>query len=188
MSSFTDRIRARTRRHNERQAQRAPQGRAENAFAPLGLEVGQVAAIQNALSDQSLEPVVHTPDPAPEQPFTSTPPNDQGAGLSQSASLPAAESQPVQPAAVSPVEPLAAPVEHAVAPTVARVEFKSSNVRAAELGADGVLLVTFADGEQYAYANFTPELFEEWQAAKSAGSWFHHNVRTKPDRHPVRKG
>jgi KTSC domain len=58
-------------------------------------------------------------------------------------------------------------------------------VREAELGADGVLLVTFADGTMYAYANFTPALFEEWQKASSAGSWFHNNVRKKPEQHPV---
>lgn len=63
--------------------------------------------------------------------------------------------------------------------------FSSSNIVSAELGADGIVAVTFKDGKAYRYANFTPALMDEWKAAKSAGNWFHQNVRTKPDRHPV---
>lgn len=95
---------------------------------------------------------------------------------------PALEQMPMDAAAR---EPAALPPAPDAA--VMRAEFKSSNVRAAELGADGTLLVTFADGAVYAYANFTAEQFAEWEKAKSAGSWFHHNVKNKPDRHPARK-
>jgi hypothetical protein len=99
---------------------------------------------------------------------------------------------PTAPVVVEPPPPPAPPAQSvpATASTaVERIEFaKSSNVRAAELGADGVLTVEFSDGKKYQFGNFTRELFEEWQKAPSAGSWFHHNVRKKPERHPVLKG
>jgi hypothetical protein len=72
------------------------------------------------------------------------------------------------------------------ASAIARIEFaKSSNIRAASLGADGVLTVEFKDGARYRYGNFTVDLLAEWEGADSAGRWFHQHVRTKPDRHPV---
>ncbi len=191
MSSFTDRIRARTRRHNERQARaQGPRNARREVAQELGLEVDEVAAIQTALGDQSLEPVVQTAGTAA---YTAPEQLSDAASASATAEPPRAGQVLVAATATAAVEQLA--LHPAVADTLApsvvgaskRVEFKSSNVRAAELGADGVVLVTFSDGEQYAYANFTPELFEEWQKASSAGSWFHHNVRKKPERHPGRK-
>ena len=73
------------------------------------------------------------------------------------------------------------------APTpLTQLEFaKSSNLRTASLDDRGVVTVAFANGTTYQYANFSAELMLEWQNAKSAGSWFHQNVRSKPDRHPV---
>lgn len=97
----------------------------------------------------------------------------------------------IQPREIAPGEKLedaATESTPIAAPAVAleRVEFtKSSNLRAATIGTDGVLFVEFKNGSTVAYANFTPELWAEWQAAQSAGSWFHANVRSKPDRHAV---
>jgi hypothetical protein len=54
MSSNIDRLRARMRRHNERQAQSADQPAPRRAeLAPLGLNEGQGAAIKKALADAS---------------------------------------------------------------------------------------------------------------------------------------
>lgn len=83
-------------------------------------------------------------------------------------------------------DPPAADPEPAPAAPLLRLEFKnSSNLRHAELGADGVVTVHFANGTTYGYASFTPELMLEWEHADSAGRWFHNNVRSKPDKHPV---
>lgn len=62
----------------------------------------------------------------------------------------------------------------------------SSNIRSARLDpASGVVEVHFANGTSYRYAHFTAELLKEWGEAKSAGQWFHVNVKSRPDEHPV---
>ncbi len=62
----------------------------------------------------------------------------------------------------------------------------SSNIKSARLdAATGVVEVHFANGSHYRYANFTAAQLTEWRGAKSAGSWFHTNVRSHPDAHPV---
>lgn len=64
----------------------------------------------------------------------------------------------------------------------------SSNVRSAKLNPEtGVVAVLFRNGQTVHYGAFTVDMMIEWEAAKSAGSWFHHNVRQKPDRHPILK-
>lgn len=37
---------------------------------------------------------------------------------------------------------------------------------------------------RYQYAGMTPELWEEFQAAESKGSWFIHNIKKNVDKHP----
>jgi hypothetical protein len=65
-------------------------------------------------------------------------------------------------------------------------EFKnSSNIKSAQLHEDGVCFVSFSNGQTYGYSHFTEQMFDDWQAAKSPGGWFHANVRAKPDAHPV---
>lgn len=245
MSSFTDRIRARTRRHNERQARaqgqpQTPRPRVVPELAPLGLDEAQGAAIRKALASASineatvqrlvaegkltwaeieglhpselaefaeairryeereqtaapakLQPVAppgnapgefdlgqleETP-PAymtPEQLDDPSSPDAQGAGSEQSASLSAAAT-PSQPEATATADA-----------SLDRLEFpKSSNVRAAMLDANGVVTVEFGDGKRYRYARFTRELMKDWSEAKSAGGWFHKNIRSKPGQHPV---
>lgn len=67
------------------------------------------------------------------------------------------------------------------------IEFKgSSNVKSAVLGDDGVCTVTFANNATYSYANMTPALMDEWEAAQSAGKWFHNRIRAKPLEFPVK--
>lgn len=61
---------------------------------------------------------------------------------------------------------------------------KSSNIKSAVLGDDGVLEVTFQNDQKARYANFKAELMDDWEKDSSAGSWFHRNVRQKPDAFP----
>ena len=204
MTSFLDRIRARTRRQNAKRVKRARAlGRSAAVLEPLSLDGDQVTAIQGALADQSLEPVQGAGTgeyTAPEQgatdvasdadsdaalvevevttgPATKNTDDGQVEGGAQVDLITELTTEPAEDVELAPG-----------AEVVSRAEFASSNVRAATLFADGVLVVDFKDGGKYSYGNFTPALFAEWQAAKSAGSWFHHNVRTKLDRHPVLKG
>ena len=66
------------------------------------------------------------------------------------------------------------------------IEFKgSSNVKSATLNDDGTTEVTFANGGRATYKNITPDLFEEWEKAESAGRWFHNRVRSKPTEYPM---
>lgn len=66
-----------------------------------------------------------------------------------------------------------------------RVLFESSNILCAEHDdVMNVVLVTFKGGKQYAFGKFLPEHMADWQKSPSAGSWFHRNVRTQPQRHP----
>lgn len=67
------------------------------------------------------------------------------------------------------------------------LEFKnSSNLVGAKFDpATGILEVTFQNGKAVSYAKFTAELMREWAEAKSAGTWFHANIRQRPDAHPV---
>jgi hypothetical protein len=37
---------------------------------------------------------------------------------------------------------------------------------------------------RYQYANVTPEMWEEFQAAESKGSWFIHNIKKNADKYP----
>lgn len=63
---------------------------------------------------------------------------------------------------------------------------KSSNIQSAKFDpATGIAEVLFANNKTYRYANFTPAMMVDWQAAKSAGSWFHANVRQQPDKFPL---
>lgn len=64
----------------------------------------------------------------------------------------------------------------------------SSNIKAATVGDDGVLEVTFQNGQKARYANFKPEMMDEWEKDKSPGGWFHRNVRSKPSDFPHLKG
>lgn len=62
----------------------------------------------------------------------------------------------------------------------------SSNIKAASL--DGAALsVSFNNGATATYGNVTDKLVDEWEAAKSAGSWFHNNIRMKSKDHPILK-
>lgn len=74
-----------------------------------------------------------------------------------------------------------------ISDTVMEIEFKeSSNIRAAKLDrATGVLSVAFANGSVYRFAGVTAEQMVAWQSAKSAGGWFHHNIKSQPAKHPV---
>lgn len=64
---------------------------------------------------------------------------------------------------------------------------KSSNITGAELDTEtGVLSVTFKGAKQYSYEGFDEKLLDDWKAAKSAGGWFYHNVKTNPERFPLR--
>jgi hypothetical protein len=93
------------------------------------------------------------------------------------------------------VDPIAALQPVPVAPSVGALEvgatlleltFTSSNIQGAKLdAATGIVTVSFTNGSTYRFANFTAELMKAWQAAKSAGQWFHHNVRTRATAHPV---
>lgn len=67
------------------------------------------------------------------------------------------------------------------------IEFTgSSNLRSARLSeVTGTVEVLFKNGKTYRYANFTRAMMIEWESADSPGGWFHKNVKTKPDRHPV---
>lgn len=67
------------------------------------------------------------------------------------------------------------------------LDFKgSSNVKRAALDpASGVVTVDFANDKTYRYGNFTTMLMREWAEAKSPGSWFHNNVRQRPDAYPL---
>jgi hypothetical protein len=199
MASFTDRIRERTRRINEKRAKRLGQqpqrGRrppVADEFAPLALDRDQVAAIQSALGDQSLDPAgtsaymapEHT-EPVLEQLADSTPREPEEATRESAATANTAQNPPSGEAVAAPPQPLATPI--AASPD--HLEFpKSSNVRAATLDANGVVTVEFGDGKRYRYASFTRELMKEWREAKSAGGWFHKNIRSKPERHPLVEG
>lgn len=200
MSTFLDRIRARQRRSNARRARRLARVDGANTaprLEALALDDAQADAIRDALATPVDEAVhdlgadgvddVVAVDEAEQQGV-----NETAAALNES---PAEVND--QPPAVNAAPPGNPPgdfdfaqLDEVITPTTAgepavRLEFKSSNIRSAELGADGVAAVTFKDGAVYRYANFTAELMAEWEAAKSAGSWFHQNVRSKADRHPI---
>lgn len=49
---------------------------------------------------------------------------------------------------------------------------------------DSSATVTFSDGGVYKFGGFTLELMKSWSEAKSAGGWFHANVRQHPDKYP----
>lgn len=51
----------------------------------------------------------------------------------------------------------------------------------------GDLLVEFKNKKRFLYSNFTKAKWDEWNEAKSAGSWFHHNVRQKEKDHPYKE-
>lgn len=193
MSTFLERIRERARRANAKRAKRR-RGAPEATPAPArwlsaadDVDLGAVAAGEQPKEQEierpgdagehhlhrEAEEIVDEGDLADIQ-------DDDLADVEES--IRAEEAQASGEVTTGP----AAPEPAAKAPSAIRLEFaKSSNVRAAELGADGVVAVEFRDGAIYRYANFTLELMAEWEAAKSAGSWFHHNVRSKPDRHPI---
>jgi hypothetical protein len=63
----------------------------------------------------------------------------------------------------------------------------SSNVKSAELTGD-TCTVTFKDGTKAHYKGFTPEKFEDFVTAPSAGRWFHANVRLHPELYPLVSG
>lgn len=65
---------------------------------------------------------------------------------------------------------------------------KSSNIKSAVLGDDGVLEVTFQTGQSARYRNVKEAMLDEWEKDKSAGSWFHRNIRSKPGEFPVIPG
>lgn len=68
-----------------------------------------------------------------------------------------------------------------------RQEFNGSNIKAAVYDSEtGIVSVEFKSGAPRRYANFTPEIWADWCAAKSAGSWFHANVRQKPEHPEIR--
>lgn len=75
------------------------------------------------------------------------------------------------------------------------IEFKSSNLKRAELHRrnsatdeqDTFAIVEFTSGDRYAYDNVTPEMFEAWGKAKSAGGWLDANLKKKPKEFPARK-
>lgn len=122
---------------------------------------------------------------------------------------PAGDPVELQPGEVAILEDALAPVEQPVeaapaavivedapeiiesAPAVpmrpTRLEFKNStNLVDAVLDTElGIVTVQFKNGTSFRYGNFTSALMAEWEAASSAGSWFHKNIRSKPDRHPV---
>ncbi len=218
MSTYLDRIRARSRRQIATRAKKVRSlGRPAHALEPLALDGDHVSAIQNALADHSLEPAPG-PEGTPEYPAFMSPERIEERIEECHRILEAADAcvvcegthartkhlHPLEPVEVKPSQQVGdvdvdidieahtesgdtvpAPYTRA---EVGRVEFaKSSNVRSAILDVDGNLTVTFADGKEYRYGNFTLELLEEWRKADSAGSWFHHQVRRKPERHPVLK-
>jgi hypothetical protein len=146
---------------------------------------------QDALTLSPLEqvpaPAAATPEPADQpivgsQETASAPVSDEsaaGADAAADAALDAALAEALAEAA-----PAATDVS-APAP-LTKIEFANSkNLVSATLEASGVVAVEFTNGRTYRYANFTAELMRDWQAAKSAGSWFHQNVRSKPDRFPI---
>ncbi len=62
----------------------------------------------------------------------------------------------------------------------------SSNLKGATRDPEtSIVDVLFKNGKTYRYANVTAEEMAAWAAAKSAGSWFHDNIRGKPEAHPV---
>lgn len=77
------------------------------------------------------------------------------------------------------------------APAAIALDFPgSTNLHGAELGVDGILTVTFLDGERnpgrrYRYRNVTPAMMDAWRAAPSAGAWFSREIRAQHQRHPV---
>lgn len=80
---------------------------------------------------------------------------------------------------------LAAPIGGTVGSAIV-IEFTSSNIRRAMLDpGTSIVTVAFANGTTYRYGNFTPELMAAWKDAKSAGAWFHQQVRSRPKQHPV---
>jgi hypothetical protein len=83
--------------------------------------------------------------------------------------------------------PDAPPAPPAVDPNL--LVFKeSSNIRQARFDAKtGVVEVQFQAGPPYRYQNFTAALMEDWRAARSAGGWFHANVKNHPEVYPLLK-
>lgn len=66
------------------------------------------------------------------------------------------------------------------------LDFKgSSNVKSATLNDDGTTEVAFANGGKATYQNISDAMFDEWEAAESAGRWFHNRVRSKPTDFPM---
>ncbi len=92
-----------------------------------------------------------------------------------------------QPAPPAPVAAVLKEVAKEVLPDPNLLEFgKSSNLKSAKLDpATEIVDVTFGNGATAKYEKFTPELMKEWASAQSAGTWFHQNVRQKPDLHPM---
>lgn len=94
----------------------------------------------------------------------------------------AAEPEPAQPTS----DDRDARILGASEPVVSLVFKASSNIQRADLdAATCIVAVSFANGSTYRYRNFTSDLMAAWRDAKSAGSWFHANVRSKPDAHPI---
>lgn len=181
MSTFLDRIRARTRRANAKRAKRL--GLSRTALEPLlapHLPSPDSELLEGDGSDQPEGAELEATDTTPAVVNAESEPSDAASQVDTTDELAAREDL------VTAAEPEPAPAASVADYVISRLEFpKSSNLRAASLGVDGVLMVDFANGSRYRYANFTLELMAEWEAAKSAGSWFHNNVRTKPDRHPI---
>lgn len=116
--------------------------------------------------------------PSPPPPIPSVGPDPVDPVAPPPPAIPAASPGPVEPA-VPPPPPTTKAGKQVLA-------FTSSNVKRAELEpATGVVTVTFANGSTYRYANFNAELMAEWDAAKSAGSWFHNRVKMRPEEHPL---
>lgn len=195
MSTFLERIRARNRRINARRAKRTGQAprpmarpleAAKRTAVPWlssadDVDLGAVAAGDQPTAQELEQLGGDHVDGEHEQ-------HDDEAHSEDAEARVDASAQEVEPAPAAEEAHLeAAPAPEAE--LAIRLEFaKSSNIRSATLDAAGVVAVEFRDGSIYRYANFTLELMTEWEAAKSAGSWFHNNVRTKPDRHPVLEG
>ena len=57
-------------------------------------------------------------------------------------------------------------------------EVESSNIsRIAYDESDGKIIVEFKDGGQYAYDDCSPQLFNQFRMAESAGKFFHSNIK-----------
>ncbi len=62
---------------------------------------------------------------------------------------------------------------------------KSSNVVTARFDPETkVCEVQFRNGAVHRFGNFSHAVMDEWRTAKSAGTWFHSNVKQQPDEHP----